>query len=98
MTATFEEGTEYLAEFPMTAMAYGTRIVNMGTCTAKARCIRRTWCYVTFEITTDSGTTVQARGRIQDQKVDIRSDDIVEHTVLRPKGCKEISVWANQLF
>lgn len=91
MTATFEEGTEYLAEFPMTAMAYGTRIVSIGTCTATARCIRRTWCYVTFEITTDSGTTVQARGRIQD----IGGDRVVEYARLRPKGCKEISVRAD---
>ena len=94
MTAIFEEGTEYLAEYPWTAMVYGSRIVNMGTCTAKARCIRRTPCYATFEIITDSGTTVQAKGRIQD----IGGDRIVEYARLRPKGCKEISVRADQLF
>lgn len=93
MTAIFEEGTEYLAQFPMTAMMYGTRIVSIGTCTAKARCIRRTWCYVTFEITTESGTTVQARGRIQDL-----NNGAVEYARLRPKGCKEISVRADELF
>lgn len=98
MTAIFEEGTEYLAEFPMTAMAYGTRIVSIGTCTAKARCIRRTPCYATFEIITDSGTTVQAKGRIQDQRESFLTDSVVEYARLHPKGCKQIMVWANQLF